>query len=198
MTAQSVEKKQPRRIRYSDSELSVIKNTFADNHEELTRVIRKIFLQLPMDVLDKGTLDLIKGNRAVLSILRKTFLPTIDVDAPLHQVVDLWMTVDIKEKSLEYCELILDAREQLIDYLEQQLIWLESKEELPAEIAFDRLTKIRRATKADKVKTVANFIMRNTLLGHIEQQLTQLFNLAGTKDETPEQTLKRLAQDSSK
>lgn len=182
-----------RKIRYTDNELGIIKNTFIDN-EEVIVLLRKIFLQIPLTDSEISLLSMFRANSDLLKVLRKTFLPTIDVTAPLHQVIDLWMTVDIKEKGLELCELNLVAREILIDYLEQQLSWLEDGKE--PKIMFTNLTKI--GTRATFYKTVSNFIMRNTLLGHIEQQLQQLVLLAGTKDETPEQTLERLARDSTR
>jgi hypothetical protein len=40
----------------------------------------------------------LKNQPDVMSILRKAFLPEIDGDAPFHQVIDLWLTVEIKGK----------------------------------------------------------------------------------------------------
>jgi len=47
-------------------------------------------------------------------------------------------------------------------------------------------------------QALINIKARNTVIQHIEQQLLTLKLLAGGKDESVEQTKKRLAQDSSK
>lgn len=181
-----------REMRYEERELSIIKNTFAGN-DEIIPILRKIFLQISLDPIELAQVQTLRSQPDTLAILRKTFLPTIDVYAPLNQVVDLWMTVNIKEKSLEAIELEITAREKLIDYLEQQLAYLEK--DIAPTVQFDKLTKILSTKKLD---TATNFIMRNTLLGHVDQQLRQLVLLAGTKDETTEETLARLQKDSTK
>jgi len=187
-------KKQARRIRYTDAELSVIKNSFSEG-DDIIRVIRKAFLQIPFDKIDMVTVEKIRTSKELMGVIRKSFLPTIDVDAPLHQVIDLWMTVDIKEKSLEVCEINIMAREKLLEYLEQQLSYLEGGDS-DLTIKFSALTKV--GSKATMKNTVSNIMMRNTLLAHIEQMLSQFIILAGDKGETVEETKERLMKDSTK
>lgn len=97
-------------------------------------------------------LAVIKGlfadNESALKLMRKIFLPEIDVTAPLGQVVDMWMPVEIDDVTPE--------------------------------------------------QALVNIKARKTLIVHIETCLMQLRNMAGTKDETVEQTKKKLAQNSSK
>lgn len=187
------EKKQPRKIRYTDHELSVIKNTFSDN-DDVIRVIRKLFLQKSWDIIDKNTLIALRKNRELLGIIRKTFLPELDANAPLHQMIDLWMTVDLKEKPVELCELNILSREKLIKYIEQQLSYLES--ETPEKIKFDSFIKM--GVKANIKNTITNIMMRNTLIAHVEQMIQQFILLAGTKEESVEDTKERLYRDSTK
>lgn len=87
------------------------------------------------------------GNEDLLKLLRKIFLPEYDAKAPLGQVVDLWMTLDVSQKTPE--------------------------------------------------EAYALILARNQLIKHVEQQLIQLRFLAGKKDETVEETKKRLAQNST-
>lgn len=74
-------------------------------------------------------LDLIKGifknNEDALKVLRKVFLPTYDFNAPLGQVVDLWMTIPPTEVTPEYAYINWKARNQLINHIEQMLIQLQ-------------------------------------------------------------------------
>lgn len=67
---------------------------------------------------------LFKDNEKGLKVLRKVFLPTYDFNAPLGQVVDLWMTVPQTDLTPEYAYVNWKARNQVITHIEQQLIQL--------------------------------------------------------------------------
>ena len=83
-----------RQMRFTDSELSLIKNTFKDNVE-------------------------------LLKLMRKVFLPEIDPDAPLGQLVDLWCSLPIKEMTPDQAQINILARNSLIMHVDQQLIQLQ-------------------------------------------------------------------------
>lgn len=178
-------------MRYSDSELSLIKGTFSEN-DELLIALRKVFLQIPLSPLDQSLLITIKGHTEILDILKKTFLPEIDGDAPFNQVIDLWMTVEIKNKSTSDAKLEVLAREKLIHYIKQQLDFISSGKD--GKIRFDSLVD----TKLPADDLFVNMAMRNTLIHHVEMQLLMLSMLAGQKTETVEQTKERLRKDSTK
>lgn len=95
---------------------------------------------------------IIKGmfaeNDEALKLMRKIFLPSIETDAPLGMIMDMWIPVEIDNVSTE--------------------------------------------------QALVNIKARKTLITHVEQCLMLLKNLAGTKDETPEETAKRVFQNSSK
>lgn len=63
-------------------------------------------------------------NERLLKLLRKTFLPSYDPEAPVGQVVDLWMTLDLGGLSQEQAMVRLWARNTLITHVEQQLMQL--------------------------------------------------------------------------
>ena len=183
-----VEKKQTKR--YTDKEMSLIKNTFKDN-DSLLKSIRKVMLQLPLNVVDLSNLKLL--NKDLLAILRKTFLPTIDPEAPFTQIIDLWMTVSIADKLPREALIHLIARQRLIDYIEQQLNFLEKGEE--GKIRFIDFIKIDGGDPDD---VYANLTARNTMIQHTEQQLSVLQILAEQAEETTEEQEKRQQKDSSK
>ncbi len=90
--------------------------------------------------VELGTIKaLFKDNDAGLKILRKVFLPTFDYNAPIGQTVDLWMTLNIMDKSPMDREIQIIARNQLITHVEQQLLQLQylanEKEETKEEVA---------------------------------------------------------------
>lgn len=187
-------------MRYSDAELSVMKNSFAEN-DAFFLAVRKLLLQFP---LTKTDADIIKGvlvgKPATFAILSKTFNPKLDTDAPFTQMIDLWMTFEIKDKVAEQVMPTIYARDIVIKYLDQQLIKLgqvgtnESGASTDL-IDFDSLSVI---TGKDEMQVFIDLIARNTLISHIEQQCNQLLLLAGMTEETPEQTRDRLAKDSNK
>lgn len=180
-------------MRFNDAELSLIKNTFAENYD-LLMAMRKVFLQMPLDIIDKDILSVFR-SKELLAVVRKAWLPELDAHAPLHQLIDLLMTVEIREKTPQEAYPQIVARKLVIKYLEQQFAVLESLDTVGITLVLDSFTDIQGKTP-DEVFT--QFTARNTIIGHTEMQLDQLRVLAGTKDETVEQTQKRLQQNSSK
>lgn len=196
-----VDKKQPQKkeqvLRFTDKELKLMKNVFAEKPEMLI-AIRKVMLQIELteqeDVLIK---TVVKGD--VPALIRKVFLPTIDGNAPLNQIVDLMMTIKIEDKTPEEAHPHIMARKQMIDYIDQQL----SQFEIPSkveEINLEYLSRVDGAAQDGKSKN-GNYIdltTRNTIIQHVEQMLFQVKVLAGTVEETEEEMHKRITQNSSK
>lgn len=178
-------------MRYSDQELELIKRTFADN-EEMLKAIRKVFLQLPLSAVERSLLLTIKSDE-IQTILRKAFLPEIDGDAPFNQVVDLWLTLDLNNKEPDEAAILIKAREKLIAYLDQQLNKLSD----PSSKEAIKIEKLVNGSK-DTEENLVNMIARNQLVYHVEMQLNMFYLLAGTKEETVEQTKNRLQKNSNK
>lgn len=191
MTSQSVPKKQ--QSRYSDEELGIIKNTFEEN-ENLAKALRKYFIQFELSKEDNSLLDnFIRSKKNVQSVLRKTFLPTIDGNAPIHQVFDLWMTIGIKEKSPEQAYPLLLSRAMVIKYLDSRLTELEGGKKTKTSIAKLLITKNK-----SQLEAYVNITTRNIIIEHTEMQIAQLLILAGSKEETLEQVKERLLKNSTK
>jgi len=181
------------KMRYTDEELSLIKNTFSEN-EEMLKVIRKVFLQIPLDVIDQQIIASIKGNKNLIAVIRKAFLPTIDAKAPLNQVIDMWMTLKMEGKTPEMVSIDARAFDKLIKYLDEQLLRLEGKEEI-GYVSFSDLEVIKGKVAED---IYIDLMVRNTIIKTTEMQLNMFLLLAGMKEETVEETVKRLQKDSSK
>ena len=88
-----------------------------------------------MEILQKT----FKGNEKLLKLLRKVFLPEYEPDAPIGQVVDLWMTLDLGGLSPQEQSVRIFARNSLITHIEHMINELNAlankKEETPAEVA---------------------------------------------------------------
>ena len=89
-----------------------------------------------------------KGNERLLKLMRKIFLPEITVDTPLGQTIDLWMTVPIKDLSPEEAYVNIQARNNLIQHVESQLLQLR----ILAETDVKTLEEAREAMKKDSSK----------------------------------------------
>lgn len=181
--------------RYSDNELNLIKGTFAEN-EELLFALRKVFYQMPLDVLDRAQLDsAFKGKPEMQKLLRKTYLPQIEAESPINQVIDLWMTVDFKDKLPHEVYPHLEAREKIIQYIDEQLQRIESDNYDVTGMKFEDFIF---SQEKDANEAFGDILARNTIISHNEAQMAQLDILAGLKSETIEETEKRLNQNSSK
>ena len=73
---------------------------------------------------DEGELKLLKeiygGNDRLLKLLRKVFLPEVDPYAPIGQVIDLWMTIDVSNMTSDQAMIRLRARNEVITHIEQR------------------------------------------------------------------------------
>lgn len=179
------------KMRFSNKELELLKNTFAED-DTVLKVLRKVFLQIDLseseDILAK---ELIRGD--VLDLMYKIFLPTIDGDAPLHQIVDLWLTLKLDDKDPDLAYPHIKARELLINYFKQQMGVLQnSRNKSPLKL--DDAMKLTGDRELDFV----NLVARSTIVSHVEQQLMQIKILAGKKNETVEETLDRNLKNSTK
>lgn len=65
-----------------------------------------------------------RNNEALLKVMRKMFLPELDPKAPIGGMIDLWMTVSIKEKTPEEAYVELLARNTLISHIDNVLLQL--------------------------------------------------------------------------
>lgn len=65
-----------------------------------------------------------KNNERLLKLMRKMFLPEIDPNAPIGQLVDLWLSLSIKDMSPEQAYQHIMARNQVISHVDQVLMQL--------------------------------------------------------------------------
>ena len=181
------------KMRYDDKELSLIKATFADN-EELLLVLRKVFLQMELTEGDIKRLAPITKSKQALALLRKAYAPSLELEAPYGQLIDLWMTVDTKELTPEQTTLALLVRKQMHTHLE---VGLDRLADPKIAIVGGIANYTPDFSVSDEERYVA-YVARNSLISHTEQRLQELSFLAGKKDETVEETLKRLQKNSAK
>jgi len=177
----------------SDDELQLVKNTFAEN-DDLLKVLRKHFLQMKMTEWEQEIVKTIKGD--VLKVVSKVFLPTLELEnVPIGQEMDVYLMQcnSIIEGQMSATEAIanIKARKKVFNYMDQSLKVLGG-EDVENKIVFaDWLN-------ADGQALYENYIARNMIAVQIKNQLIKLKLLAGQKNETMEETLKKLNQNSNK
>ena len=183
----SVEKKE-QTMRYSDVELGIIKATFSENGI-LVKAIRKVMLDAELDEAEKEAIKNFRDNEAGMAVLTKTVLPTIDPTAPLHQLVDLYVNIDTKEKGVVGAYPLIVARDTVVDYISDRLAVLDGTKKKGNFTLVDLLDR-----NVDMETRFSNLSARNTILVHIDSQMVQLQILGGLKTESVDQTKARLAK----
>lgn len=178
-------------MRFNKKELELIKLTFKDNLP-LLFALRKTFLQMELsEAEDIQIKNHIKDD--VVQLIKKIFLPTLDGNAPINQVVDLWMTLQIADKNPDEAVLFMDARGKVIKYLANVIDIIGGKDNCYT-IDFNSLLD----EEANSEERFINIIARNAIIFHVEEQLRQINILANQTEETPEEEAKRTKTDSTK
>lgn len=181
------------KMRYENNELGIIKSTFSENPAILL-ALRKVFFQAKLTKADLETLKPIRENKAVQELVRKTYLPEIELDTPIGQVIDLWLTVDSKDKTPIESTLALKVRSRLMELIEAGLARLETDKTEPTQKIIDFKPDFNLSDEDLYIEWTA----RNGVITHSEFQLSQISVLAERKDETPEETKKRIAMNSTR
>jgi hypothetical protein len=179
---------------FNDEELSLIKNTFADN-DALLYSVRKVLLQFPLTLAEKA---LIKQGitEPVWNVLKKRILPEISDDFPIGQLPSLLTTLteQLKVRNVEEMEPQFAAKRMEIDYLTQQFEVLRDIDgDNPEPLKLAYLGNIGANTGTIYARLTAYLF----LLGYIDPMLNFIRSLAGQKTETLEEQKKRLSRDST-
>lgn len=189
---------------FNDQELSLIKNTFAEN-EPLLYSVRKVLLQFPLTDPEKNLLKL-SMTPEVIAALKKRILPEISDEFPIGQLPSLLTTLNeqLKVRSVEEMGPLFAAKKIEIDYLTQQFALLGNIDlfdavNAPSWINLSDLGVIKLNPNNDTLDL--NYTRINAylfLLGYIDPMLNFIRAIAGEKKETMENLKKRLTRDSSK
>ena len=178
------------KMRYSDAELSLIKNTFAGDDTYLYAV-RKHMLGVEME---EGEMNVIKAMTPGLkSLLRKVFMPTIDGDSPLFQLVDMIMGLngDFKARGVEEGEVFIKVKRLQVEYINSRLDCMDG-------VSSSKGSTLEQMADLYSEDAYVNITARNYLLSYIDSFCNELRNLAGRKDETVEETMQKVMKNSSK
>ena len=197
-------KKNMQTTRFTNEELQIIKQIFADSEDDkMLKILRKIFLQLPIDAVEMAIVHTtFRKQTEIMVVIRKMFLPELDGNAPILQCGNAWsfFSPRIEDLDLDKAELQIKSRRNVIDYLRQQLDFLETEKD--QHIVFTDFINApgnvfdRENDETDSI--YIGLIAHNFIINYVEQRLNEIKILAGRKDETPEETIERLKRDSNK
>jgi hypothetical protein len=179
------------RMRFSDSELLVLKYTFAES-DELLFTIRKVFLQFELDEDEQKAIKSLSPE--LLAVIKKEMIPELDPNVPLFQMQDIFNIVNFQEADVNKIDMEIRARMIQKEYLEQQyevLIQANVEEKI-------KLKDLLPAKDKPMANAIINLSARNMIVKHIDTQLHVFKVLAGQKDETVSETKDRLQRDSSR
>ena len=178
-------------LRYSDSELKLMNDTFSERHD-LLMLLRRFFLQ---GLMSKGERENVKffANPNLITIMRKTYYPEIDLNTPIGQIVDLWSNVDTKNKGVEDACLEMAMREKLIKYVKDRFTDLINDTDGGL-----RLSDLEYDSSRPDRENFVNIGARNMIIAHIDFQTGQIWILAGQKLESVVEIQKRLFRQSGK
>lgn len=184
---------------FNSTELSLIKNTFAEN-DVLLYVLRKVFLGFELTEPERGLIKL-SITPMVFEALKKRILPDLSPVYPLGQIPSLLTTLtdQLKSKDVDEMAVQFEAKDLQVSYLEQR---------------FQVLKDIVEDTTTDKqlidLKDLGDFRGKSPrtqyvemtaylfLLGYIDPMLLFIQSIAGTKEETAEKQKERLTRNSNK
>lgn len=181
-----MDKKQ--QMRYDDRELNLIRNTFKDR-DELLKAIRKIMLGCD---ISETELIMVRDSytKEVAELFTKMCLPTVVGNEPIGQTIDLWMTIDVKDRSPEMADINIRARGELLKMIAKGLKQLEQNKPFKNAMSFK--------VSDDAKQEVIDLMVRNTYISHVEQRLLELKSLASIPEETEEERQERIVKNSSR
>jgi len=184
---------------FNTEELSLIKNTFAEN-DTLLYTIRKVFLQFELTDTEKG---LIKTacTPEVIAVLRKRMLPELTDDYPLGQIPSLMTTLTDQLRAKHVDEMVPQFQAKVLEenYLKQQFYVLDAIS--TGGVPTDPVIVLKDLADLDGQPDDVAFVNMTAylfLLGYIDPTLIMIRSIAGEKQETVEKQKERMTRNSNK
>lgn len=178
--------------RWSEAQLAIVKGAFAEN-ELAINAIRKVLLENDLSDTEETVLQTtVRENKAVQEVLRRHYCPTLVVDAPIGQVQDRLTGVPVEQLDPMMATLHAEATEKAEACMAAHIDELFTGK--PG-MSFKSLYVNDREKPED---TFVGLMARNKYIVDAERLTHHLSLLAGRKEESPEETMKRLRKDSAK
>lgn len=183
--------------RFNKTEYGLMRSLFKEN-DDLIYGIRKVLLGIKPNKHEQDMLNKTLENKDVIDLIRKWFMPEIDGDSPLFQIVDFTQSLNLELKANKMADQMfieIEAKNIEQDYINQRLAVLFGEKPKKDDITLEDLANLKLE---DKEKVLINTIARCWLLAYIDSNLNQMKTLATSKEETLEEAKARLAKNSNK
>lgn len=180
---------QTKEYRFTEEELELLR--FFKDNEQCLKAIRKVMYQMPLNAVELSSISLVKPS--IWAVVRKCFLPVLDGEAPLGQVIDLFMTCPLKDLMPDIADYHLESIKLWEDYINQQLTELETKEK--GQLSFREMRSLEGKSYRSRY---IDMMARNTIINHTEAQLVQIKTLSNLTKPTQEELEEREEKNSSK
>jgi len=179
-----------RTSRFSDEEYGIMKSLFKDD-DSLRYLIRKIFFFGGLDSNEIERAEKTFKKQEIFNIIKKVFLPEISNEDPLHQVTDLWATIDLKDRMLDDVNIQIHARGRANTMMREAVERLKNP-------SSDKLSVLDYEMIYDPTEDHVNLIARNTFINGVTIQLANLKVMSKKDEKTPEEKTETKKLDSSK
>ena len=168
----------------------MIKNTFIG--EKLLYAVRNVLFQFVLSDDDKTLLKELTSE--VLAVIKKFFLPNLDINAPLGLQADSYFPlIAIQQMNPALAVLHIEIKDLQVQYLEQRMEILSGNLLIDKEII---LQKLKNKTDSEE-KRFINLLAYLHICSMIDAQLNNIKIIANTKEETEEEKKERLIKDSA-
>lgn len=183
---------------FNTEELSLLKNTFAEN-SPLLYAVRKVFLQFELTDGDKVSLKQ-AITPEVFACLKKRILPDLSPEYPLGQIPSLLTTLtdQIKVKDENEMSAQFEAKELEQAYLQQCFETLQGVVDDKGVDQTIKLVELGTLAGKDSRQKYIDTTAYLFILGYVDPMLGMVKAIAGEKEETPEEQTKRLTRNSNK
>lgn len=173
----------------NEEEVKLIKAVFTNN-DVLLQAMRAVLLGLSPTVDEQESVRSAFANEQLKKVIWRRFYPTLDKNSPIGQVQDVWLGVE--EMVFGHAP---DTIKQAVDYKRGALEMTRRGLNLCENPGSDSIN-VEYFPESDFDVLKTGLLARNQYIRHVESQLLWLKIIAGQKEETPQETKKRLSTDS--
>jgi len=183
-------KTQERTSRFNEAEYGLLKTLFRDS-DELLYLIRKIFFFGGLTEAEIKQAEIFKKEE-VFNVLKKTFIPEISETDPYNQVIDTWMTLDLKDKLADEIGVQINARSRTNTMMEDAVNRLKNPStEKVSVLAFTPVD-------GDDEENHTALVARNNFISGTSYQLANLKMMSKKDEKTSEELKEEQRKNSSK
>jgi hypothetical protein len=185
--------KEETKLMYSGKDIDIIKKVFADN-DDLLIVVRKLFFGLDLTDAEKESIKGTFKDKDIRDVLQRKVYGLNDFTTPVGQLSDFWLGVETQVfgAGRDAIQQAVESKQIVFGMFEKAMALLENPDAEKVNINVAQLPDLM----TDPLQV--HLIARNLYMKAVETSLLTMKSIAGMKQETTEEAIKRLTKDSSK